>query len=131
VIANGQAIVHPIELSLFNCLRAVTVAATTQRADCYQTAAESWQKAVTDDYQKLLPRLSSDLQDLLKEEQQSWEKFRDEHEKFVLAKYSKRKGSGSLSARLIELAKPDKERAMELEGRLEQSTTQIEEKPNE
>jgi uncharacterized protein YecT (DUF1311 family) len=126
LITAQENSVHPIDASLYKCLR--TAAANLLRAKCYSTASEAWQKAVTDDYQKLLPQLSSELQDILKVEQKAWEEFKDEREKFVMAKYGKRKGSGYISVRIIELMKPYKERALELEARLQPANQPNEEK---
>ena len=114
-------------MALFNCLKIAT--ANLQRAECYRTASQAWQNAVPKDFQKLRSQLPPDLQELLQEEQKAWEKFKDEREKFVLGKYGKRKGSGYLTVRILELMKPFKERALELENRLENNQT--EEKPNE
>lgn len=114
-----ETTIHPIDLALQKCLQKEK--ATMPRAKCYSTASEAWQKAVPDDYQKLLPQLSSELQLILKEEQSLWDKFREASEKFVMAKYGKRKGTGYISVRIIELMKPYKERALELESRFEQN----------
>lgn len=119
LVTAQETTIHPIDMALSKCLQ--TAKATMPRAECYSAASEAWQKAVTDDYQKLLPQLSSELQVILKDEQSLWEKFRDESEKFVMAKYGKRKGSGYISVRIIELMKPYKARALDLESRFEQN----------
>lgn len=125
LITAQENSVHPIDVALYKCLKTAT--ATMPRAECYSTASEAWQKAVVDDYQKLLPQLTPELQDILKDEQSSWEKFRDEYEKFVMAKYGKRRGSGYISVRIIELMKPYRERVLELENRFEKSSQTNEE----
>ncbi|MBX7169360.1 MAG: DUF1311 domain-containing protein [Pyrinomonadaceae bacterium] len=118
VFANGQENSNnPIDIVLTKCLK--TEKATMARAKCYSNASESWQEAVTKDYQKLLNLLSPEIQLILKDEQKAWEKYRIFNESFVMAKYGKRKGSGYISVRIIELMKPYRERALELESRFE------------
>lgn len=118
IFAKGQEISNnPIDIALTNCLN--TEKATMPRAKCYSKASEAWQQVVKNYYQILLKQVLPEIRIILKEEQTAWEKYHIFNEKFVMAKYGKRKGSGYISVRIIELMKPYRERALELESRFE------------
>ncbi len=97
------------------CLAAAK--ATMPRAKCYSTASEAWQKSAEIDYRELVSQTDGENKKLLQDEQKSWENYRAAHEKYVMAIYGNRRGTGYISTRIIELMKPYKERALELEDR--------------
>ena len=116
VFAFGQITdEHPIDAEMNKCLQ--TAKATMPRAKCYSTASESWQKSVEIDYRELHSQTKPEVKKILEDEQAAWEKYRAAREKFVMAIYGNRKGSGYIATRIIELMKPFKERALELENR--------------
>ena len=108
---------HPIDVAMNKCLK--TAVATMPRAKCYSTASGAWEKAVAENYQKLLKILAPDMRKILESEQNAWDKYREAREVFVMEKYGKRKGSGYISVRIIELMKPNRDRASDLESRFE------------
>ena len=106
---------HPIDAQMNKCLQ--TTKATMPRAKCYSAASESWQKSVEIDYRELLSQTKPEVKKPLADEQAAWEKYRAAHEKYVLAIYGSRKGTGYISTRIMLLMQPYKERALELENR--------------
>lgn len=106
---------HPIDTEMDKCLAAAK--ATMPRAKCYSTASEEWQKSVEIDYRELVSQTDGESKTLLQDEQKAWENYRAAREKYVLAIYANRKGTGYISTRIVGLMKSYKERALELEAR--------------
>lgn len=106
---------HPIDAEMDKCPAAAK--ATMPRAKCYSTASAAWQQSVEIDYRELVSQTDGESKKLLQDEQKTWENYRAAREKYVLAIYGNGRGTGYISTRIIELMKPSKERALELEAR--------------
>jgi uncharacterized protein YecT (DUF1311 family) len=117
VTANAQADEkHPIDATLGQCLKIHH--GTMPRAKCYSDASVSWQTEVKDTYAELLKLLPAESRTTLEKSQAAWEKYQAGEAELITKIYFRQKGTMYISVRIIELMKPFKDRALELESHL-------------